>query len=242
MHYDEATAKVPAAEIYRLPTTVTPYRYEIRLTPDLKAFTFAGDETVSVTVNEPVTDVTLNALEIDIDQVTAIRDGKTLDGKVEYEPESERVRFRFANVLAPGPWQLRIKFRGVLNDKLHGFYRSHYTDAAGQTHMLASTQMEATDARRAFPCWDEPALKASFKITLVVDKPLTAISNAGVESERPFGEGKKEVNFRETIKMSTYLVAFIVGEFEATRPVDLDGAPLRVVHVPGKAALTRQGQ
>ena len=84
-----------------------------------------------------------------------------------------------------------IKFRGILNDKLHGFYRSQYTDAAGKTHTIATTQFEATDARRAFPCWDEPALKAVFKVTLVVDENLTALSNAGIESERNSAAARK---------------------------------------------------
>ncbi len=137
----------------------------------------------------------------------------------------------------PGSWTLRIKFRGILNDKLHGFYRSQYTDAAGKSHTVATTQFEATDARRAIPCWDEPALKAVFGVTLVIDGDLTALSNAGIKTERKLAGGKKEIVFKDTIRMSTYLLAFIIGEFEATAPVDA-GTPLRVVHVPGKRALT----
>ncbi|HJU27888.1 MAG TPA: M1 family aminopeptidase, partial [Candidatus Binataceae bacterium] len=148
----------------------------------------------------------------------------------------ERAHLHFGESLTPGRWTLTIKFRGVLNDKLHGFYRSQYTDAAGKSHTIATTQLEATDARRAFPCWDEPALKAVYKVTLVIDENLTAVSNAGVERERKLGGGKKEVAFKDTIKMSTYLLAFIVGEFEATEPIDA-GTPLRVVHVPGKRGL-----
>jgi puromycin-sensitive aminopeptidase len=140
-----------------------------------------------------------------------------------------------------GQWKLHIEFRGILNDKLHGFYRSHYTDAAGKGHTVATTQFESTDARRAFPCWDEPALKAVYKVTLVIDQNLVAVSNAGIEQVRPLASGQKEVVFKDTIKMSTYLLAFIVGEFEATEPVDA-GTPLRVVHVPGKRELTGWAQ
>ena len=143
--------------------------------------------------------------------------------------------------MQPGEWTLKIAFRGILNDKLHGFYRSQYQDASGKTHVAATTQFESTDARRAFPCWDEPELKASYKVTLVVDENLAAISNGGQESERKLPGGKKEVVFKETIVMSTYLVAFIVGEFDATAPVDA-GTPLRVVHVPGKESLTSWAQ
>src|ERR1700730_1234975 len=225
------------ASEYRLPSNVVPERYEISLTPDLRAFTFAGEETVSVRVVSATDEVVLNALELEIDQVSAERGGVTVTGKAELEPARERASLRFERALEPGEWKLRIVFRGVLNDKLHGFYRSTYKDAQGNTHLVASTQFEATDARRAIPCWDEPALKARFKVRLVIDENLSAFSNAGVESERRFGAGKKEIVFKETIKMSTYLLAFIVGEFETTEPTDA-GTALRVAHVPGKRALT----
>src|SRR5579863_3581720 len=222
---------------FRLPKTVTPKRYEIRLTPDLKAFTFQGDVNVSVVVNEATDDVVLNALELEIDKVSAERAGKSLSAKAEMEPAKERAHLRFAEKLAAGEWTLKLAFRGILNDKLHGFYRSQYQDSAGKAHVAATTQFESTDARRAFPCWDEPELKASYKVTLVVDENLAAISNGGQESERKLPGGKKEVVFKEAIVMSTYLVAFIIGEFDATAPVDA-GTPLRIVHVPGKESLT----
>jgi puromycin-sensitive aminopeptidase len=221
---------------YRLPSNVTPNRYDLRLTPDLTAFTFAGEERVAVEVHQPTAEVVLNTLELEIDSVVAERAGQSLNGRVEFEAAHERAHFHFDEPLAIGAWTLMIKFRGVLNDKLHGFYRSQYTDTAGRTFTIATTQFEATDARRALPCWDEPALKAVFKVTLVVDENLTALSNAGVASERTIGGGKKEVVFKDTIRMSTYLLAFIVGEFEATGPTDA-GTPLRVVHVPGKSNL-----
>src|SRR5216684_9002369 len=226
-----------SSQDYRLPKTVTPHRYEIRLTPDLQAFTFQGEVNIAVVVNETTDDVVLNALELEIDKVTAERGGKSVAAKVEPEPAKERAHLRFAEKLSSGQWTLKIAFRGILNDKLHGFYRSQYQDASGKTHVAATTQFESTDARRAFPCWDEPEIKASYKVILIVDKELAAISNGGQESERDIGHGKKEVVFKETIKMSTYLLAFIVGEFVATAPVDA-GTPLRIVHVPGKESLT----
>ncbi len=222
---------------YRLPKNVTPKRYEIRLTPDLKAFTFQGEVRIAVIVNETTDDIVLNVLELEIDSAAAERAGKSMAAKAELEPAKERAHLRFSEKLAPGEWTLKIEFRGILNDKLHGFYRSQYQDASGGIHTVATTQFESTDARRAFPCWDEPELKASYKVTLVVDEPLAAISNGGKESERKLAGGKKEVVFKETIPMSTYLVAFIIGEFEATAPVDA-GTPLRIVHVPGKESLT----
>ena len=224
---------------HRLPTTVTPERYQIRLTPDLTTWTFTGEESVSVKIHEPVREVVLNAAELEFHAVTATgANGKTIGGTVTLDGENEQAVFTFPEPLAAGNSKLEIKFSGILNDKLHGFYRSTYKDADGNNKPLASTQFESTDARRAFPCWDEPAFKAVFQVALVVDQGLTAISNARVVREIPLpGTGKKEVVFADTIKMSTYLVAFIVGEFEATEPVMVGDAPLRVMAVPGKKQL-----
>ena len=238
MYYHDSATVQTSAEVYRLPATVTPHRYEIRLEPDLKTFTFAGEETITVEIHEPVEEIQLNAVELEIDQVTLSRDGESLSGKAELDSVSERAILSFGQKLKAGTWALKIRFRGILNDKLHGFYRSQYKDPDGQTHMVASTQFEATDARRAIPCWDEPAAKATFKVTLVIDQNLAAISNTAIEHERPARNGKKELTFRETIKMSTYLLAFVVGDFKATAPVDAGGVPLRVWYVPGKEALT----
>jgi puromycin-sensitive aminopeptidase len=229
---------------YRLPTTVTPERYQIRLTPDLKTFTFTGEETVTLSVHEPVKEISLNAAELNIRRVSVTDlKGEVIEGIVRLDEANERAVCTFPQTLAPGSWRLHLQFTGILNDKLHGFYRSTYKDMNGQEKMLASTQFESTDARRAFPCWDEPALKTVFQSTLVVDEQLTAISNTAIVHEtRLPGTGKKEVVFADTIKMSTYLVAFIVGEFEATDPVFVDGKPLRVWAVPGKRHLATFGQ
>jgi puromycin-sensitive aminopeptidase len=224
---------------YRLPSTVTPERYAIRLTPDLKAWIFAGEETISVRIHEPVREIILNAAELEFHSVSASgANGRTLDATVALDSENERAIFNFSEPLSAGSFKLGIKFSGVLNDKLHGFYRSTYKDADGKDKPLASTQFESTDARRAFPCWDEPAIKSVFQVTLVIDDQLSAISNALAVRETPLpGTGKKEVAFADTMKMSTYLVAFIVGEFEGTEPVMVGQAPLRVMAVPGKKHL-----
>ena len=131
-----------------------------------------------------------------------------------------------------------LRFHGRLTDDLVGFYRSTYTAEDGTTHTLATTQFEAPHARRAFPCFDEPEFKAVFSIALEVDDGLVALSN-GPEVERTsLGTGRVRVQFADTIKMSTYLVAFIVGALECSPPVDVAGIPLRVVHVPGRGNLT----
>ena len=232
---------MPEQKPYRLPTTVFPERYEIKLTPDLSAATFAGEEKVFVQVIEPVRQVVVNAAELEF-QAISIKGpgGKVVRGNAALDIENEQATFNFPETLNPGRWELQITYSGILNDKLHGFYRSTYKDPNGREKTLASTQFESTDARRAFPCWDEPAFKAVFQVTLVVDQDLTAISNARVLHENPLsGTGKKAVVFADTIKMSTYLVAFIVGEFEGTDPVMVGNAPLRVWAVPGKGHLAK---
>ena len=131
-----------------------------------------------------------------------------------------------------------MRFTGVLNDKLVGFYRSTSTDPDGIDRTIATTQFEATHARQAFPCWDEPQYKATFGVTLVVDADLLAVSNAAVVSDQPTDDGRRTITFADTMVMSTYLVAFVVGPLEATAPVDVDGVPVRVIHGPGQTHLT----
>src|SRR5215475_7623315 len=235
---------MPKQKPYRLPTTVIPERYEIKLTPNLSAATFEGEEKVAIQIVEPVRQIVVNTAELEF-QAVAIKGlgGEVVRGNAALDIENEQATFDFPETLHPGRWELQIAFSGILNDKLHGFYRSTYKDPNGREKTLASTQFESTDARRAFPCWDEPAFKAVFQVTLVVDDSLTAISNARVIRETFLPQsGKKEVVFADSMKMSTYLVAFIVGEFEGTAPVMVGSAPLRVWSVPGKKHLGKFSQ
>ena len=112
-----------------------------------------------------------------------------------YDEDAETVALRFDRPVPVGSASLSVQFTGILNDQLRGFYRSQYTDADGATRYLATTQFEPTDARRAFPCWDEPARKATFQVTLCVRRDLVAVSNMPVESEEDAGDGLKAVRF-----------------------------------------------
>ena len=224
---------------YRLPRTVAPRHYRLRLEPDLEAATFTGREVVTVEVVEPVDRVVLNAIELDIHEAWLSRgDGGRVEAAVEYQEEEQRAVLSLAEDIATGGWELHCRFSGILNDQLRGFYRSTFTDVDGQEQVIATTQFEATDARRAFPCWDEPDFKATFGVTLVVPDDLMAVSN-GAETDRvSCGDGTVAVTFADTIEMSTYLVAFVVGPFEATEPVDVNGVPVRIVAPKGKKHLT----
>jgi puromycin-sensitive aminopeptidase len=237
------SSPVPSPENpHRLPRTVVPRRYELTLEPDLVGATFAGSEAVAVEVVEATSQVVLNAVDIEIDEATAQVGDDRLVASVALDDKAERATLTFDRALPAGDATLHLRFRGVLNDKLVGFYRSTFTDEAGASHVLATTQMEATDARRAFPCWDEPDAKAVFGVTLVVPDDQLAVSNAGEigrtpAGETPDGRGKVAVRFADTMPMSTYLVAFVVGPLVTTDPVDVDGKPLRVVCPPGKEHL-----
>ncbi|MFP5332432.1 MAG: M1 family metallopeptidase [Acidimicrobiia bacterium] len=223
---------------YRLPRTALPRRYDLRLEPDLEAFTFAGDETIALDVVEDTDQIVLNALEIEIDEVVLTDAEGAVDGSVSYDEAMQRAILSFDRTVTQGPAELRIKFRGVLNDQLVGFYRSKFTDVDGTEQVIATTQFEATDARRAFPCFDEPDMKATFAVTLVVPDHLLAVSNGAEVSRMTLEGGKVAVTFAETITMSTYLVAFVVGPFEATDPLDVDGVPVRIIAPKGKEHLT----
>ena len=231
-----------SADAFRLPRHVLPTKYELRLEPDLTAASFRGRVAIALTVVEPTEIILLNALELTIDDAV-IEDagGRLQSASVVLDEPLQRLKLTVPGTLTPGPCRLHIRFHGTLNDKLRGFYRSTYKDQDGTTQTVAATQFEATDARRAFPCWDEPDFKAVFSTMLLIDPSLTAISNTAVVSETS-EEGKKLVRFADTIKMSTYLVAFVVGRMEASNPTFVGKTAIRVWTVPGKKHLTAFGQ
>jgi len=227
---------------YRLPRTAVPSRYDIRLEPDLTTLTFRGQQTVALEVTETISEVVLNAIELVIDSASLENDrGETIRATAALDEVTERCRLALASPAARGRWRLRLAFRGTLNDKLRGFYRSVYKDPSGVSRTMAATQFEATDARRAFPCWDEPSFKAVFAVTLAIDPALTAVSNTAIVSET-LENGRKVARFADSIVMSTYLVAFVVGELEATEPATVGGTRLQIWCVPGKKRLARFGQ
>ena len=168
-----------ALDPYRLPRHTVPNRYQLELEPDLAKATFRGTVEISVTSAEEIDSLVLNAIELEIHSVDI--DGEAAMWRL--DEATERLFIDPVNPLAEGDHTIAIEFSGILNDQLRGWYRSTYRDAAGNERVIATTQMQSTDCRRAFPCWDEPDFKAVFAVTLVVDPDLLAASNCG-EVER----------------------------------------------------------
>jgi len=213
----------------RLSPHVMPLEYDIHLHPDLENFTFEGLETISLSLTKPTKEIVLHSKEI---QIETAKIGDVF-AKISYDTKSETAILKFSKPIQAGKIKLVIVFKGILNDKMRGFYRSKYAIAGKEYHM-ATTQFEATDARRAFPCFDEPAQKAVFHVSLVIPKGKTAISNTLPVSVKEHEAGYEVVKFSPTPKMSTYLLAFIVGDFEHIEKKSKGGVIVRVHTTPGK--------
>ncbi|XP_003222532.2 puromycin-sensitive aminopeptidase [Anolis carolinensis] len=235
-----AAATMPEKRPFeRLPAEVRPINYGLCLKPDLIDFTFEGKLEAAVEVKHATNQIVMNCADIDIITASYAPEG---DEEIHatgfnYQNEDEKVTLSFPSTLQKGMGTLKIDFVGELNDKMKGFYRSKYTTPSGDTRFAAVTQFEATDARRAFPCWDEPAIKATFDISLVVPKDRVALSNMNVTDRRPYPDDENlvEVKFARTPVMSTYLVAFVVGEYDFVETRSTDGVLVRVYTPVGKA-------
>ncbi|HII03182.1 MAG TPA: M1 family metallopeptidase, partial [Candidatus Nitrosotenuis sp.] len=163
-------------------------------------------------ITKPTNTITIHAAELKIKKCQVESRNKSITTKFTLDSKNETLTIKLASTVS-GPLKLLIDFDGVLNDRLVGFYRSQYKDKSGKTKYLATTQFEAADARRAFPCWDEPAAKATFDISILTEPNHSAISNTNQTSQKKFGK-KILHKFARTPIMSTYLVYLAVGEFE----------------------------
>ncbi|KAI7832592.1 peptidase family M1-domain-containing protein [Gamsiella multidivaricata] len=198
-----------------LPTNVTPSHYTLTITPDLEKYTFRGYVEINITIHEATKTIQINTKELTTSWVNVEIDGKTHDAaETTFDEHRETTTFTFESELPKGSAVLSMHFDGILNDKMAGFYRSSYKDTEGNAKVMGVTQFEATEARRAFPCWDEPSAKATFSIKLVIPVDLVALSNMPVESVTMVEPEEKTVHFEKTPIMSTYLVAWAVGDFE----------------------------
>src|SRR5579859_5180665 len=217
------------ASAQRLPETARPENYKLTFTPNLDKANFEGDETLALRVLKPTSEITLNAVDIDFHDVTISSGGATQKAKVTPEKEKEMVVLSVEKPLAAGPATVHITYTGILNDEMRGFYLGK--DDQGRKY--AATQFEATDARRAFPSFDEPDYKATFDITTIAPKGMAAISNQKVVSDTPGPGDEHTVKFATTAKMSSYLAALVVGNFEYLEG-EADGIPIRVYATTGK--------
>jgi aminopeptidase N/puromycin-sensitive aminopeptidase len=226
----------PLARAQRLPETVLPQHYSLTLAPDLKAATFTGSETIDVSLTEPASSITLNAHDLTFKSVTVEVEGKQQPASVSLDAEKQQATFTVPSQIPAGNARLKIEYTGILNGELRGFYLSKTAK-----RNYAVTQFESTDARRAFPSFDEPAFKATFDVSLIVDKGDTAISNGPIVADTPGpGAGKHTIKFLTTPKMSTYLVAFLVGDFKCSSGQQ-DGVAIRTCATPDKVGLTPYG-
>lgn len=220
----------------RLSKNAVPIKYEIQLKPDLENFTFQGVEIITLSILKKTKILTLHSKEIEIDtaDISPVKDetDKTF-AKISYDEKNETVTFIFPKIIPARKIKLTLVFKGILNNKMRGFYRSKY-NVGNRDYHIATTQFEATDARRAFPCFDEPAHKAIFHVSLIIPKGKTAISNTLPVSVKEHEAGYEIVKFSPTPKMSTYLLAFIIGDFEFIEKKSKRGVIVRVYTIPGK--------
>jgi aminopeptidase N len=217
----------------RLPADIVPEHYDIAVTPNLQAATFSGTEKIAVKLARPTATIVLNAAEITFDTVTVSSGGRTQRARVALAPAKEQATFTIPRPIPAGTAEIVIAYRGILNDQLRGLYLSQ-----ANNRRYAVTQLEATDARRMFPSFDEPAFKATFTLTATIDNGDHAISNGAVVSDTPGpGAGKHTVKFDTTPKMSTYLVALAVGDFEC-QAGGAAGVPIRICSTPDKKGQT----
>jgi puromycin-sensitive aminopeptidase len=217
---------------FRLAKGVRPARYALKIDVDLDEWRFSGHESIEIHLAEPVEAITLHAIELEISSARLLLpDGTAIAAAPSFNAEAETVRLRFPREIPAGRATLEISFRGEIAARLRGFYRSQRNG-----DRYAATQFEAADARRAFPCFDEPEFKARFALTLTVPESLAAISNGTIESERSLRNGRKEVRFKETPPISSYLVAYTVGPYEPTSVAHTKtGVPVRVCLPKGMA-------
>src|ERR1700716_3405667 len=215
----------------KLPKAVIPLHYAIELTPDLASLRLEGFEAVDIEVREPTARLTLNAVNMTLGATTVDDDAQRAD--VALDAATETATLTFPKALTAGAHRLRIGYTARINAFGRGLFFVDYPTDRGVKRMLSS-QLEPADARRIFPCWDEPAFKASFALNVTVPQDFLAVSNMPVGREEPSSDGRKRVAFEATPKMSSYLFVLAAGELERSSG-DADGVSVGVVTTRGKS-------
>ena len=231
-----------------LPSHVVPQRYDLNITPNLESFTFTGTVEITYAVDagklsegRNSTEITLHAKELCFIHAEYIVDDVAnqpvpcTSFLVDLEATTVKFVFKEAIPSTAKSIRLKIEYSGFLNNQMAGFYRSSYTDINGKSKIMASTQFESLDARRAFPCVDEPAAKAIFGLTMTIPSDLTVFSNMPESTVLSLDSNRKTVSFLDTPLMSTYLLAFCVGEFDFLQAQTSHGVMIKVYTPPGKS-------
>jgi puromycin-sensitive aminopeptidase len=222
------------AASFRLPEDVRPERYELRIEVDpQRSKSYRGRVRIELVLARSITALELHAVDLKLGGARIESGGRTLRARVETVPEHEAVRILLPDALPKGKAVLELSFRGKLRDDLRGLYF-----ARSSKRRYAFSQLEAADARRFFPCFDEPSFKARFAIEVVTGGKHAVISNAPEQSRTRLPGGKVRVRFADTPRLSTYLVALAVGDLRKSRAVLAGTTPIRVWHVPGQEKLT----
>jgi puromycin-sensitive aminopeptidase len=217
------------ARNFRLSKDILPSRYELRFELEFDNWTSTGRERIALRMSRPAREIVLHSLDLDIEKASV--DGEVAQ-RTSYDTEAQTATLHFARDLPAGDHVLEISWTGGIRESLRGLYRS----LRGEERYVA-TQFEAADARRAFPCFDEPEFKASFAVELIHPAGNAAIANMPIASQESLDERRTRTVFRETPKISSYLVAFTVGPYEFTDVVKTpSGIPVRVCLPPGLAA------
>ena len=249
-HPDQATTRrssqptavdhIHPALPHRLPPNVVPSHYELHLTPNLSTFKFQATIHIQLRILAATNTIRLNTAELTIKsaqltRTTADKAATPVSLTASYEEEDEVCVLTAGEEMGVGDGQLTIEYEGEHNDKMRGCYRSKYTTPSGEDRYMITTQFEATDARRAMPCWDEPAYKASFTLHLTTSPHLTAVSNMPMTDSKPAADGLVTHTFDKSPVMSSYLYAWVVGEFDKIEDKTSDGTVVRVYTPLGKA-------
>jgi len=220
-------AKTPG----KLPKTVVPQHYTIHIEPDIQAASLVGTVAIEIKVLKPVREIVLNSLGLEISNAM-LEGAAPVPLTPSLDAERQTLTLGLPRELVPGTYDIRLSFRGKLTEQPLGLYILRYK-AAGTEGRALATQMEPADARRMFPCWDEPVFRATFQLTVVVPEKQFVVSNMPITRERVLENAKKEVAFDKTPSMSTYLMAFCAGEMEELKD-EVDGVQLRIIMTPGR--------
>eukprot|EP00899_Mesostigma_viride_P010571 jgi/Mesvir1/19515/Mv06893-RA.1 len=226
-----------------LPRVALPKKYVLELQPDMTTFTFRARVTIELDVLEQCRELTFHSAgltyhSVEVENAGAtisFRDGNSVFPSVQVDEKTQTAKLLFGDaLLLEGTATMHVEYSGVVTDTMTGVYRAAYKDPGGVAKYLATTQFEAIDARQCLPCWDEPAYKAVYHVTLVAPAHLTCLCNMPVVDTKPADGGLQRVSFAPTPIMSSYLLAFVIGELERITDVTDAGVEINVYTTPGK--------